>query len=203
VTLGGFAPFRPDTVGKPLPGIEVRIDNPGADGVGEVAVRGETVMSHYLDDPEMTAETIVNGWLMTGDLGRLDASGHLQLVGRKKNMIVTAEGKNIYPEDIENVFEGLGVKEFCVFAANYLWPERGMAGEQLVMVLRPEPGQTIDGATRAELVLRNQKLLPYKRLSGYVVWEEDFPRTASLKIKRGVLAEQIRGKLQRDSVAAL
>ena len=203
VTLGGFAPFRPDTVGKPLPGTEVRINNPGADGVGEVAVRGETVMSHYLDDPEMTAETIVDGWLMTGDLGRLDASGHLQLVGRKKNMIVTAEGKNIYPEDIENVFEGLGVKEFCVFAANYLWPERGMAGEQLVMVVRPDPGQTIDGATRAELVLRNQKLLPYKRLSGYVVWEEDFPRTASLKIKRGVLAEQIRGKLPRDAVAAL
>jgi long-chain acyl-CoA synthetase len=203
VTLGGFAPFRPDTVGKPLPGIEVRIDNPGADGVGEVAVRGATVMSHYLDDPEMTAETIVDGWLMTGDLGRLEASGHLQLVGRKKNMIVTAEGKNIYPEDLENVFEGLGVKEFCVFAANYLWPERGMAGEQLVMVLRPEPGQTIDEATRAELLLRNQKLLPYKRLSGYLVWEEDFPRTASLKIKRGVLAEQIRGKLQRDAVAAL
>jgi hypothetical protein len=72
-----------------------------------------------------------------------------------------------------------------------------------VMVLRPEPGQTIDGATGAELVLRNQKLLPYKRLSGYVVWEEDFPRTASLKIKRGVLAAQIREKLQRDSVAAL
>ena len=95
--------------------------------IGEVAVRSKTVMSHYLDDPEMTAETIVDGWLMTGDLGRLDASGHLQLLGRKKNMIVTAEGKNIYPEDIETSFEGLPVKEFCVFAANYLWPERTMA----------------------------------------------------------------------------
>ncbi len=68
-------PFRPDTVGRPLPGIEVRIVNPGADGVGEVAVRGETVMSHYLDDPEMTAETIVDGWLMTGDLGRSMPAG--------------------------------------------------------------------------------------------------------------------------------
>ena len=120
ITVNDFEPFRADTVGKPLPGCEVRIVNPGADGVGEVAVRSKTVMSHYLDDPEMTAETIVDGWLMTGDLGRLDASGHLQLLGRKKNMIVTAEGKNIYPEDIENVFEGLAVKEFCVFAANYL-----------------------------------------------------------------------------------
>src|SRR3990170_1760788 len=111
ITLNDFAPFRPDTVGKPLPGIEVRIANPGPDGIGEVAVRGRTIMSHYLDDPELTAETIQDGWLMTGDLGRLDADGHLQLFGRKKNMIVTAEGKNIYPEDIENVFEGLAVKE--------------------------------------------------------------------------------------------
>ena len=83
-------------------------------------------MSHYLDDSSSTAETIVDGWLMTGDLGRLDRQGHLRLFGRKKNMIVTAEGKNIYPEDIENVFEGLPVKEFCVFAANYLWPVHTM-----------------------------------------------------------------------------
>jgi long-chain acyl-CoA synthetase len=203
VTLGGFAPYRPDTVGKPLPGVEVRIANPGEDGVGEVAVRGRTVMSHYLDDPEMTAETIVDGWLMTGDLGRIDTSGHLQLLGRKKNMIVTAEGKNIYPEDIENVFEGLAVKEFCVFAANYLWPERTMTGEQLLMILHPESGQGINDAIGADLAARNQRLLPYKRISGYVVWDEDFPRTASLKIKRSVLAEQIGRQLQRDAVVAL
>ena len=64
-------------------------------------------MSHYLDDPELTAETIVDGWLLTGDLGRFDSSGHLQLFGRKKNMIVTEGGKNIYPEDIETVFDGI------------------------------------------------------------------------------------------------
>ena len=121
----------------------MKIVNPDAEGIGEVAVRGKTLMSHYLDDPEMTAETIVDGWLMTGDLGRIDASGHLQLFGRKKNMIVTEEGKNIYPEDIETSFEGLPVKEFCVFAANYLWPARTMLGEQLVLVLHPESGQTI------------------------------------------------------------
>ena len=203
ITLNDFAPFRPDTVGKPLPGIEVRIANPDPDGIGEVAVRGRTVMSHYLDDPELTAETIVDGWLMTGDLGRLDAEGHLQLFGRKKNMIVTAEGKNIYPEDIENIFEGLAVKEFCVFAANYLWPARTMVGEQLVLVVRPEPGHDIGDALRAGIAARNQRLLPYKRVSGYLVWEDDFPRTASLKIKRGVLAEQIRQRLDRTAVLPL
>src|SRR5258708_23352800 len=72
---------RADTVGKPLPGTEVRIVNPDADGIGELAVRGKTVMAGYLDDPELTAETIVDGWLMTADLGRFDATGHLPLFG--------------------------------------------------------------------------------------------------------------------------
>ncbi|MCI0354085.1 MAG: AMP-binding protein, partial [Acidobacteria bacterium] len=70
ITLNDFNPFRPDTVGRPLPGVEVRIVSPDADGIGEVAVRSKTVMSHYLDDPELTRQTIVDGWLMTGDLGR-------------------------------------------------------------------------------------------------------------------------------------
>ncbi len=201
VTLNDFHPFRPDTVGKPLPGMEVRILNFAADGIGEVAVRSKTVMSHYLDDPEMTAETIVDGWLLTGDIGRIDATGHLQLFGRKKNMIVTEEGKNIYPEDIETSFEGLPVKESCVFAANYLWPQRTMVGEQLVIVLHLEPGQQVTEALRAELTRRNRGLLNFKRISGYVLWNEDFPRTASLKIKRAVLAEQIGQRLDRASAA--
>jgi long-chain acyl-CoA synthetase len=182
---------RADTVGKPLPGTEVRIANPDVDGVGEVSVRSKTVMRGYLDDSELTAETIVDGWLMTGDLGRFDPSGHLQLFGRKKNMIVTQEGKNIYPEDIETVFESLPVKEFCVFAANYIWPQRSMIGEQLVLALHLEPGQTLTDALRRDISARNSRLLNYKRIHGIVLYEEDFPRTASLKIKRNVLAERL------------
>ena len=203
ITLNDFKPFRADTVGKPLPGIEVRIEKPDSDGIGEVAVRGKTVMSHYLDEPEMTAETIVNGWLMTGDLGRLDGSGHLQLFGRKKNMIVTEEGKNIYPEDVENAFEGLAAREFCVFAANYLWPARTLAGEKLVLVVHPQPGASVTADVAANIAERNRRLLPYKRVSGYLPWEADFPRTASLKIKRGELAEQIRQSLGREAMVSL
>src|SRR5246500_1104789 len=138
LTLNDFKPFRADTVGKPLPGVEMRILNPDPEGVGEVAVRSKTVMSHYLDDPALTAETIVDGWLVTGDLGRFDGNGHLQLFGRKKNMVVTAGGKNVYPEDIENVFEDLPVKEYCVYAANYIWADKSLAEETLVLVLRLE-----------------------------------------------------------------
>jgi long-chain acyl-CoA synthetase len=183
--------------------MEVRILEPDADGIGEVAVRSRTVFSHYLDDPELTAETLVDGWLRTGDLGRLEASGHLQLFGRKKNMIVTEGGKNIYPEDIETVFEGLPVKEFCVQAANYLWPQKTMTGEQLVIVLRLEQGQALTEALRQELAARNRRLPDFKRVSGYLVWERDFPRTASLKIKRGELAEEIRQQADRSAVVRL
>ena len=203
VTLNDFNPVRTDTVGRPLPGVEIRIAEPDPEGIGEVAVRSKTVMSHYLDDPELTAETIVDGWLMTGDFGRVDAAGHLQLFGRKKNMIVTAEGKNIYPEDIENTFAGLAVKEYCIFAANYLWPQRSMVGEQLVLLLHPEPGQVVDDAFRAEISRRNAQLLNYKRIGGYAIWDQDFPRTASMKIKRGDLAAEIGKRLERAALVSL
>ena len=153
-------------------------------------------MSGYLDEPELTAESIVDGWLRTGDLGRFDATGHLQLFGRKKNMIVTEEGKNIYPEDIEAIFESRPAKEFCVFAANYIWPRRSMVGEQLLLALHLEPGQAYTEELRREISARNNKLLNYKRIHGVVLFGEDFPRTASLKVKRNALAEQI-AKLDR------
>ncbi|MGC1364542.1 MAG: AMP-binding protein [Candidatus Acidiferrum sp.] len=196
ITVNDLKPFRADTVGKPLPGMEVRILDPNVEGIGEVAVRSKTIMSGYLNEPEITAEAIVDGWLRTGDLGRFDGTGHLQLFGRKKNMIVTEEGKNIYPEDIEAVFESLPVKEFCVFAANYIWPQRSMVGEQLLLALHLEPGQAYTEELRREISARNNKLLNYKRIHGVVLFGEDFPRTASLKIKRNALAEQL-AKLDR------
>jgi long-chain acyl-CoA synthetase len=198
ITVNDMKPFRADTVGKPLPGMEVRVVQPDANGIGEVAVRSKTVMSGYLNEPELTAETIVDGWLMTGDLGRFDLTGHLQLFGRKKNMIVTEEGKNIYPEDVESVFESLVVKEFCVMAANYIWPQRTMVGERLILAIHLEPGQSLTAALLQEITARNNRLLNYKRVHGIVLVNEDFPRTASMKIKRNVLAENL-AKLDRSS----
>jgi long-chain acyl-CoA synthetase len=197
VTVNDLKPFRADTVGKPLPGIEVRISAPDAEGIGEVAVRGKTVMAGYLNDPEMTAEAIVDGWLMTGDMGRFDSMGHLQLLGRKKNMIVTEEGKNVYAEDVESAFEGLKVKEFCVFAANFIWPQRTMVAEQLVLVIHLDTGQAFTDELKTEIIARNNRLTNYKRAHGIVVYGEDFPLTASLKVIRKVLAQRL-GNLQRE-----
>ncbi len=203
ITLNDFKPFRADTVGKALPGTEVRIVNPGVDGVGEVAARGKTIMSHYLDDPEMTAATIVDGWLMTGDLGRLEPSGHLQLLGRKKNMIVTEGGKNVYPEDIENAFDSLPIKEFGVFAANYVWPQRTMLGEQLLLVAHVDDASRGGDELRSRIAERNRMLPDFKRISGFLLWTSDFPRTASMKIKREALAEEIRIKTDRSAMLLL
>jgi long-chain acyl-CoA synthetase len=199
LTVNDLKPFRADTVGKPLPGVEIRILNPDHEGIGEIAARSPTIMSHYLDDPELTAKTIVDGWLLTGDLGRFDCHGHLELFGRKKNMIVTPGGKNIYPEDIENIFNGLPVKEYCIFAANYIWPSKEGGQENLVMALRLEPGQQFSSSLMEELQARNRRLADFKRIRGYFLWPKDFPRTSSMKIKRAELADEIGKLVDRQS----
>jgi long-chain acyl-CoA synthetase len=195
ITVNDLSPFRGDTVGKAVAGVDVEIRDPNEAGVGEVWVRGRTVMKGYLDAPELTAAALVDGWLRTGDLGRFDAAGHLHLLGRLKNMIVTEGGKNIYPEDIEATFDALpDCEEFCVFAANYIWPKQGMLGEQLAIVIRPKKADRPSEALLEDLRRLNRTLPDFKRLSAYVVLGDEFPRTASQKIKREVLAERLRAQ---------
>ena len=123
-------------------------------------------------------------------------------------MIVTEGGKNIYPEDIETVFDGLPVKEYCIFAGNYIWPAKALGKEMLVLVLRLEQGaegqvQEFSETLKQEIIARNRRLPDFKRVGGCVVWEKDFPRTAAMKIKRVALAEEIRKTLSRAAVVEL
>jgi long-chain acyl-CoA synthetase len=101
------------------------------------------------------------------------------------------------------VFDGLPVKEFCVFAANYLWPQKMLGDEMLVLVVRLEQNQVFGDALREEIVPRNRRLADFKRVGGYLVWEKDFPRTASLKIKRGELAAEIGTVAARAGVVGI
>ncbi len=200
-TVQDLRPFRADSVGPPVRGVEIRVVPHGgataldSDGVGEVWIRGETLMSGYLDDPELTAEAIDgDGWLHTGDLGWLDASRHLHLVGRAKNMIVTPGGKNVYPEDVEAAFDGIAhVDELSIFASGYVWPRRATLTEEgLFAVVR---GKIEPRALEKELAARNRKLPEHKRIAAFVIIEQSFPRTASMKVKRQLLAELLREEL--------
>lgn len=203
VTVNDLQPFRDDTVGLPLPGTEVRLGDRGLDGVGEVLVRGPQVFSGYLDDDELTRETIdAAGWLRTGDLGVLDGAGHLRLVGRKKHMVVTAGGKNVYPEDVEGRFDGLaGADEHAVVAAHAVWPARPGDDERLLLVVRAKDG----AAARAlEDAARRARGLPeHQRPAGLLVVDAPLPRTTSLKLRRDLLARDLGARHRREDVRVL
>lgn len=201
VTVNDLKPFRGDTVGAPVPGTRVRIVDPGPDGIGEVQVAGPTVFLGYLDDPAATAAAFDGPWLRTGDLGWLDAAHHLHLVGRRKNMIVTPGGKNVYPEDVESAFAGVELDELCVFAADYLWSRDTLVGEELVLVARGDAEHRAE--RRRELLQRNRALPEHKRVRLLLWWDEEMPRTASMKIRREVLAERLRVATGRTAAEVL
>ena len=109
--------------------------------------------------------------------------------------VAQAQPGDVLFTHIENVFDGLSVKEYCIFAANYLWPQKTFGQEVLVLVIRLEPGQEFSDSLKNDIIVRNRRLPDFKRVGGYLIWDQDFPRTASMKIKRTVLADEI-GKNQ-------
>ncbi|SEC27997.1 Acyl-CoA synthetase (AMP-forming)/AMP-acid ligase II [Streptomyces sp. 3213] len=162
-------PRRAGTVGLPFPGQEIRIVDadgsevpPGADG--EVVVRGPNVMRGYLGRPEETAKVIVDGWLHTGDVGRLDADGYLTLVGRSKDMIIRG-GENIYPKEIEDVLVG----DPSVLEAAVIGVPDEKWGEVVVAYVQPRPGSTVDPSALESLCARS--LTGFKRPTAFFVVE--------------------------------
>ena len=186
---------RSGTVGPPIPGVELRIDQPNDEGVGEVIAKGPNVMAGYLDDPESTLKVLENGWLRTGDLGRLTPDGHLSLVGRKKDVIIDATGKNVYPDELEELYgKSAVVKELCVLGL----PD-GKGNERIacLCVLRElAAGETRDEQRQraTEDFARTSADLPlWKRIKILHFWDGDLPRTATRKVKRPqVVAELVR-----------
>jgi long-chain acyl-CoA synthetase len=163
-----------DTVGKPLPGIEVQIAPDK-----EILVHGPNIAQGYWQNPEATAASFKDGWYYTGDLGYLDEQGNLYLKGRKKNLIVLANGLNVYPEDIENVLHTFPqIKDATVFGLM----EHGQ-GPEVHAVLLMEDGK---GEQAKSLIQQaNKQLAPQQQIRGFTVWPEtDFPRTHTLKVKR-------------------
>jgi long-chain acyl-CoA synthetase len=174
------------SVGKPLPGVEVKIIEPDAGGVGEVIARGPNVMVGYFENEAATRKTIINRWLYTGDLGRLDDEGNLYLVGRSKDIIVDTNGKNVYPDEIEELYHTSPfIKELSVIGL----PE-GISEKVACMVV-PDYDHDI-ALSRAEVRRKVEEhfrdvssALPFfKRVKVLHFWDGDLPRTATRKVKR-------------------
>ena len=144
------------TVGKPLPGVEIDIADPDASGVGEVIARGPNVMLGYYGNEEATREALVDRWLYTGDLGRLDDDGNLYLVGRSKEIIVDTNGKNVYPDEVEEVYQDSPyVKELSVVGL----PDG--IGEKVACLVVPDDEYDI-ALSRAEVAPARSKSISAK-----------------------------------------
>ena len=207
-TTGGAFLNRPGkivfgSVGPPFPGVEARIVNEevieeGKPKAGEIAIRGAIVMKGYWNRPDATAEVLRDGWLYTGDLGYFDGGGNLFITGRRKEVIVLANGKNIYPEEIETHYlQSPLVKEICVMAME----ERpgDPTSERLYGVivpnfelLREKKIVNTKEAIRFDVEALSHKIASTKRLGSYDVWQEDLPRTTTRKLKRFEIEKRAR-----------
>ena len=201
---------RPGTVGRVLPSIEVRIDAPGEGMVGEILVKGPNVMKGYFRDPHATEEVIVDGWYRTGDLGRLDCDGFLFICGRVKSLIVTPNGKNVYPEEVENeILKSPYVAEVVVYAHR-----SGPVAEEIRAAVYPNREALEEYATdqgkaslselevetflRTEVARSCEKLAAYKRVKKITICAEEFPKTTTRKIKRFEVEASLMAKIPRD-----
>lgn len=182
------------TVGLPLRGVSVRIDSPNDSGIGEVCIAGDVLMQGYFRNPEATDEALKAGWLHTGDLGQLDGDGNLTLTGRSKDVIVLANGKNIYPEEVEEHYEKCPfIKEMCVIGM----PDASGPGDTLHAVVVPDLDEfrrrnqtSIAEMIRYELENRSKELASFMRVHSLTVRNEVLPRTLTRKLKRFEIYEE-------------
>ncbi len=187
--------LRGDTVGRAIEGVELQVHDPDEEGIGEVWARGPSLMTGYYKNPEATAEVMADGWLKTGDLGRLLPDGHLQITGRAKDVIVLASGKNIYPDELEAHYEQSElVEEMCIVGV----PDAEGRGETLHAVVVPDLAAArrrgyvnVREMVKWDLESAGAKLPGPQRLTSLEVRNEPLPRTPTRKIKRFLVLEQV------------
>lgn len=185
------------SVGPPLPGIEVAIDSPSMDGIGEIIVKGDNNTPGYIDNPEATSALRDEEWLYTGDLGMIE-DGHIYIMGRAKNLIVTAAGKNVYPEEIEEyLYQSDYISEAIVVGRK----KENRMGEDVCAVIYPDIEQMITDdkvdpiepeidkirdTLASEIRHVNEHLASFKRISKFDIRLKEFEKTTTRKIKRNL-----------------
>ena len=183
---------RCGSVGFPLPGIDVKIDNPNSEGVGEIAVKAPTVMLEYVDNPEATAEVLKDGWFYTGDLGYFDKDGFLFITGRKKDVIVLKNGKNIFPEEIEILIQHLPyVSESMVFGrpepdGDYKIGAKIVYNKDVINEMYPNISEEELHKQVWEDIKEkvNHKMPAYKYIREIILTDEPLIKTTTQKVKR-------------------
>jgi long-chain acyl-CoA synthetase len=179
---------RTGSVGRPIPGVEIRIA--GTDAVGEILATGPNIMLGYYQRPDLTSKVIINGWLYTGDIGYFDQEGFLFITGRSKDIIVTGSGVNVYPEEIETLLNKLPpVKECCVLGTVVSSGLR-KGSEEVLAVVVPKEGRG-EPEVKAAVDELNKKLTDYKRIARLIVRQEELPKTRLLKVKRFELRKEL------------
>ncbi|WP_305041406.1 AMP-dependent synthetase/ligase [Geoalkalibacter sp.] len=191
------------TVGLPLPGVQVRIEDPNGEGVGEIWVKGPNVMQGYFNNPRATAEVLTDGWYHTGDLGSIDEQGLLSIRGRVKNLIVTPNGKNVYPEEVENeLLKSPFIAEAMVYGHKVtpsaeevhalIVPDQEHLDDYVRQKgLPPLNMGDVEALIRAEVVNACRQLADFKRVKKFTLREEELPKTTTRKIKRFAVEAEI------------
>ena len=177
------------SIGKPLCSVQVKIENPDSDGIGEICVKGPMVMLGYYNNKAATDEALIDGFLHTGDLGYCDENGYYYITGRSKNVMVTSTGKNIYPEEIEAYLNKYDIVEEVVvsqtdgeFITAQIFPNISAMEKKLK---KRNPSETEIKVLLNEAVRSvNRKLPSYKRIKKLIVRNEGFAKTTTHKIKR-------------------
>ena len=200
LTVNPLQRSRKGSAGKPLPGVEIRIFHPDKEGVGEIIARSPSLMKGYYNNPAATEAVIKEDWFHTGDLGWVDADGYVYVTGRIKDVIVTGAGKNVYPADLEAIYQSIpALKEICVLGV-----KSGLT-EDIHAVLTPTGGPP-ETSSQAEVkkeiqreIQRIGKELPsYHRLQHIHVWPEALPRNDSGEVCRETVRRKLLEELQRD-----
>ncbi len=188
---------RAGTVGRALPDIQIRIEAPDANGIGEIVVRGPTVMDGYYRNPDATAAVLRDGWFHTGDLGSVDADGYVTIAGRRKNLIVNREGKNIYPEEIEQHLLASPYLLECIVTG--FRPPEESTGERVGVIAVPDmeaiehwcstnrqpcTDAAAETLLRDEIKRRSAGLADYKRPRAIRIRTNPFEQTSTGKIRR-------------------
>lgn len=185
-----------NSAGLPLPGLELKIMNPDLNGIGEIAARGPSIFREYFKNPEATGETFHDDWYLTGDLGWLDSDGYLYITGRKKNLLVTGGGKNVYPEEIEEL---LNKQDHILESLVLGVPRPGGMGDEVEAMIVPDnevldreaeernikwTPEEIEAVVRKEVAEVCSRLAEYKRIKKFSLHTEEFVKTSTKKIKR-------------------